>query len=90
MTVSFRERSVRPALRWTVAHVEEVVAALLLSAMIGSIGLSVFCRYVLQASLSWTEEVGEAPDLGRATERDASPAAWRLTTGTPRTREGRS
>jgi len=54
------------------------------------IAVDVNGTYVLQASLSWTEEVGEAPDLGRATERDASPAAWRLTTGTPRTREGRS
>jgi TRAP-type C4-dicarboxylate transport system permease small subunit len=42
---------------WAVAHFEEVATALLLAIMIGSIGLSVFCRYVLKMPLSWTEEV---------------------------------
>jgi TRAP-type C4-dicarboxylate transport system permease small subunit len=42
---------------WTIANLEEVATALLLGVMIGSIGLSVFCRYVLQTPLSWTEEV---------------------------------
>ncbi len=45
------------ALAWTVANFEEVATGLLLGVMIGSIGLSVFCRYVLQTPLSWTEEV---------------------------------
>ena len=44
-------------LRWLVANFEEVVTALLLAIMLGSIGLSVFCRYVLKMPLSWTEEV---------------------------------
>lgn len=42
---------------WAVAHFEEVATALLLAIMLGSIGLSVFCRYVLKMPLSWTEEV---------------------------------
>ena len=44
-------------LRWLVANFEEVVTAILLAVMLGSVGLSVFCRYVLQMPLSWTEEV---------------------------------
>jgi len=43
--------------RWWIAHIEEVVTAVLLGVMIGSVGLSVFCRYLLQMPLSWTEEV---------------------------------
>jgi TRAP-type C4-dicarboxylate transport system permease small subunit len=42
---------------WILANIEELVTALLLGIMIGSVGLSVFCRYVLQMPLSWTEEV---------------------------------
>ncbi len=42
---------------WAATHFEEVATALLLAIMIGSIGLSVFCRYVLHMPLSWTEEV---------------------------------
>jgi TRAP-type transport system small permease protein len=43
--------------RWVLAHVEEIVTASLLAVMIGSIGVSVFCRYLLKLPLSWTEEV---------------------------------
>lgn len=43
--------------RWWLAHIEEVVTAVLLGVMIGAVGLSVFCRYLLQMPLSWTEEV---------------------------------
>lgn len=42
---------------WLLAHLEEILTALLLGVMLGSVGLSVFCRYVLQSPLSWTEEV---------------------------------
>lgn len=45
------------ALVWAAIHLEEVVTAFLLAIMLGSIGLSVFCRYVLKMPLSWTEEV---------------------------------
>jgi hypothetical protein len=34
------------------------VTAALLGVMIGSVDLDVFCRYILQMPLSWTEEVG--------------------------------
>ncbi len=44
-------------LLWMLANIEELITAILLGIMIGSIGLSVFCRYVLQMPLSWTEEV---------------------------------
>ncbi len=44
-------------LRWLAGHLEEILTALLLGAMLGSIGVSVFCRYVLKSPLSWTEEV---------------------------------
>ncbi len=42
---------------WLAANFEEVVSAILLGAMIVSIGLSVFWRYVLASPLSWTEEI---------------------------------
>ncbi len=45
------------ALVWTATHLEEVATAFLLAIMLGSIGLSVFCRYALKTPLSWTEEV---------------------------------
>lgn len=49
----------RPAstLRWILANLEELITAILLGVMIGSVGLSVFCRYILQMPPSWTEEV---------------------------------
>lgn len=50
----------RGALRafvWAATHIEEIVTAILLGIMLGSIGLSVFCRYALKMPLSWTEEV---------------------------------
>lgn len=43
--------------RWVLANCEEIVTAILLAVMIGSIGVSVFCRYMLKLPLSWTEEV---------------------------------
>ncbi len=42
---------------WVVSNFEEIVSALLLGVMLASVGVSVFCRYVLQSPLSWTEEV---------------------------------
>jgi TRAP-type C4-dicarboxylate transport system permease small subunit len=42
---------------WAVGHLEEIVTAILLGIMTGSVGLSVFCRYALKMPLSWTEEV---------------------------------
>jgi len=42
---------------WIIFHLEELVTAALLGVMIGSVGLGVFCRYLLQMPLSWTEEV---------------------------------
>lgn len=50
-------RGASQALVWAVAHFEEVVTAILLGVMLGSIGLGVFCRYALKMPLSWTEEV---------------------------------
>jgi TRAP-type C4-dicarboxylate transport system permease small subunit len=49
----------RPMLtwRWVFMHLEEVLTALLLAVMIGSVGIGVFCRFVLHQPLSWTEEV---------------------------------
>jgi TRAP-type transport system small permease protein len=44
-------------LRWLLSHFEEIVTALLLGVMLGSVGVSVFCRFVLHQPLSWTEEV---------------------------------
>ncbi|HSB81722.1 MAG TPA: TRAP transporter small permease [Candidatus Methylomirabilis sp.] len=46
-----------PTWRWALANFEEIVTAVLLAVMIGSIGVSVFCRYMLKLPLSWTEEV---------------------------------
>jgi TRAP-type C4-dicarboxylate transport system permease small subunit len=51
------KRSLVQACLWTVTHFEEVVTALLLAAMLGSVGISVFSRFVLKEPLSWTEEV---------------------------------
>jgi len=49
--------SVRVTWRWLFLNLEEIITALLLAIMLGSIGLSVFFRYVLKMPLSWTEEV---------------------------------
>jgi TRAP-type C4-dicarboxylate transport system permease small subunit len=46
-----------PTWRWLLAHFEEIVTAILLAVMLGSVGVSVFCRFVLKQPLSWTEEV---------------------------------
>jgi TRAP-type transport system small permease protein len=43
--------------RWALTNFEEILTAMLLAVMIGSIGVSVFCRYMLKLPLSWTEEV---------------------------------
>jgi TRAP-type C4-dicarboxylate transport system permease small subunit len=45
------------AFLWAATHFEEVVTAILLAAMLGSVGISVFCRFILRQPLSWTEEV---------------------------------
>jgi TRAP-type C4-dicarboxylate transport system permease small subunit len=46
-----------PAWRWVLANFEEIITALLLAVMLGSVGVSVFCRFILRQPLSWTEEV---------------------------------
>jgi TRAP-type transport system small permease protein len=46
-----------PTWHWIFAHFEEIVTAMLLAVMLGSVGVSVFCRFVLKQPLSWTEEV---------------------------------
>jgi TRAP-type C4-dicarboxylate transport system permease small subunit len=46
-----------PTWRWILGHLEEIITAILLAAMIGSIGVSVFWRFILRQPLSWTEEV---------------------------------
>jgi TRAP-type C4-dicarboxylate transport system permease small subunit len=43
--------------RWLLSHLEEILTALLLGVMLGSVGMGVFCRFVLKQPLSWTEEV---------------------------------
>ncbi len=42
---------------WIVTNFEEIVTAILLGAMLGSVGVSVFWRFILMHPLSWTEEV---------------------------------
>ncbi len=46
-----------PAWRWVIGHAEEILTAILLAVMLGSVGVSVFCRFILKQPLSWTEEV---------------------------------
>lgn len=46
-----------PTWRWLLGHLEEVLTAILLGIMLGSVGVSVFCRFILHQPLSWTEEV---------------------------------
>jgi len=36
---------------------EEIIVVILLAAMVTNVTLGVFCRYVLNSSLSWTEEL---------------------------------
>ena len=43
--------------RWLLLNVEEILTALLLGIMLGSVGISVFWRFILRDPLSWTEEV---------------------------------
>jgi TRAP-type C4-dicarboxylate transport system permease small subunit len=50
-------RGTLPVWRWAITNCEEILTAMLLAVMIGSIGVSVFCRYLLKIPLSWTEEV---------------------------------
>ena len=52
-----RRTSIRRALLWLVGNVEEVLCAVLLGAMLASVGLGVLFRFVLQDPLGWTEEV---------------------------------
>ncbi|HXZ43563.1 MAG TPA: hypothetical protein VEH53_01950 [archaeon] len=42
---------------WITTHFEEVATAILLAAMLGPVGISVFWRFVLKGPLSWTEEL---------------------------------
>jgi TRAP-type transport system small permease protein len=42
---------------WVAANVEEIICAILLVVMVGSVSSAVFCRYVLNAPLSWPEEL---------------------------------
>ena len=49
--------SVRVTLRWLFLNLEEIITALLLGVMLGSVGVSVFWRFILRDPLSWTEEV---------------------------------
>jgi TRAP-type C4-dicarboxylate transport system permease small subunit len=46
-----------PAWRWLLANFEEIITALLLAIMLGSVGVGVFWRFILRQPLSWTEEV---------------------------------
>jgi TRAP-type transport system small permease protein len=46
-----------PTWWWFLTNFEEIITAVLLAVMIGSIGVSVVCRYMLKLPLSWTEEV---------------------------------
>ncbi len=46
-----------PTWRWILRNFEEIVTALLLGAMLASVGISVFWRFLLRQPLSWTEEV---------------------------------
>jgi len=47
----------QPTWRWVLSNFEEIVTAMLLGAMLGSVGISVFWRFLLRQPLSWTEEV---------------------------------
>ena len=47
----------RPAWRWLLCNAEEILTALLLAIMLGSVGVGVFWRFILRQPLSWTEEV---------------------------------
>ncbi len=47
----------QPTWRWILTNFEEVATALLMAAMIGSVGIGVFWRFLLHQPLSWTEEV---------------------------------
>jgi TRAP-type transport system small permease protein len=50
-------RPAAPGWRWVLANFEEIVTGVLLAAMIGSVGVSVFWRFLLHQPLSWTEEI---------------------------------
>ena len=47
----------QPAWRWLLCNAEEILTALLLAIMLGSVGVGVFWRFILRQPLSWTEEV---------------------------------
>ncbi len=47
----------QPTWRWVLSNFEEIVTAILLGAMLGSVGISVVWRFLLRQPLSWTEEV---------------------------------
>ena len=47
----------KKVLSWIDEYLEEVLLAAALAAMAGIMGVQVFCRYVLGASLSWSEEL---------------------------------
>ncbi len=59
-SVDFQVRhpsSTAPTWRWVLGHAEEILTAILLAVMLGSVGVGVFCRFILKQPLSWTEEV---------------------------------
>ena len=47
----------RKVIRWLDDYLEEVLLVAALAAMAVIMGVQVFCRYVLGASLSWSEEL---------------------------------
>lgn len=47
----------KKAIRWLDANLEQMILCILLAAMAVIMGVQVFCRYVLQMSLSWSEEL---------------------------------
>ena len=47
----------KKAINWIDEYLEEVLLVAALAAMAVSMGVQVFCRYVLGASLSWSEEL---------------------------------
>ena len=52
-----KDKKVKSALRWLNHNLEEFILVVLLIAMTLIMGIQVFSRYALRASLSWTEEL---------------------------------
>ncbi len=49
--------AVRSVALWLAANVEELICAVLLVVMVGSVSAAVFFRYVLDSALPWPEEI---------------------------------